>query len=148
MLKRNIVKKIKPVFRRYTRICVIQLLYAWQISHNKITKVDIEFLMLLNKRKIDIMYFNELYCGAIICLEKLDQIISSYVHRSYKSIGYVERSILCLAVFELLYQKNVPYRVIINEAIELSKMFGSQRSYKFTNKVLDKIGEKIRPNKQ
>ncbi|MCR3755072.1 MAG: Transcription antitermination protein NusB [Candidatus Westeberhardia cardiocondylae] len=148
MLKKNCFNKEKSIIRRHTRMHVVQFLYAWQISHNKITEVDIEFLISLNKQNVDIVYFRKLYFGSIMYIEILDKLIFPYTTRSLYEVGYVERSILCLALFEFVYQKNVPYKVIINEAIELSKIFGSQKSYKFTNKILDKIGINIRPNKK
>ncbi|WP_420885190.1 transcription antitermination factor NusB [Candidatus Westeberhardia cardiocondylae] len=134
--------------RRYTRISVIQALYAWQISKNKIVEIEMQFLMDLNHNFVDNIYFRELYLGSTTHVKELDKLILPNITRSLNMIGYVEHAILRLAIFELLYQKYVPYKVIINEAVELGKIFGTEKSYKFINSVLDKVGMQIRLNKK
>ena len=80
--------------------------------------------------------------------KELDKLMVPYLSRQLKELGYVEYAVLRIALFELSQCQDVPYKVAINEAIELAKTFGAEDSHKFINGVLDKIAPKIRPNRK
>ncbi|MFZ4834130.1 transcription antitermination factor NusB [Rouxiella sp. Mn2063] len=138
---------MKPAARRRARECAVQALYSWQLSKNDIADVELEFLTEQDVKDVDITYFRELLSGVANSAEKLDALMAPYLSRQLEELGQVERAILRLALFELSKRQDVPYKVAINEAIELAKIFGAEDSHKFVNGVLDKAGPHIRTKK-
>ena len=139
---------MKPAARRRARECAVQALYSWQLSKNDIADVELEFLTEQDVKDVDIAYFRELLAGVANSAEKLDALMAPYLSRQLDELGQVERAILRLALFELSKRQDVPYKVAINEAIELAKTFGAEDSHKFVNGVLDKAAPAIRPRKK
>ncbi|GBU12148.1 transcription antitermination protein [Enterobacterales bacterium] len=139
---------MKPAARRRARECAVQAIYSWQLSKNDIADVELEFLTEQDVKDVDITYFRELLTGVATNAEKLDALMAPYLSRQLEELGQVERAILRLALFELSKRQDVPYKVAINEAIELAKVFGAEDSHKFVNGVLDKAGPHIRANKK
>jgi len=135
--------KVSP--RRKAREFAVQAVYSWQLSKNDLTEIETNFLVDNQKRRFDIPYFQFLLRGIGDHLEVIDAAISPYVDRPLAEIDQVEKAILRMAVFELSYSKDVPYKVIINEAIELAKSFAADDSHKFVNGVLDKVVKQVRP---
>ena len=80
-----------------------------------------------------------------ICLDELNSEISSFIDRPIEKLSPIEHSILCISVYELMYDALIPYKVAINEGVELAKTFGGIDGYKYINGVLDKVAEKRRP---
>lgn len=134
---------INPYFRRKARACALQMLYSWEISQNNIKDNTIEFLKEKNKRNIDLEYFYDLIFGITHNCENIDNLMKPYLSRSLKKIGQVEKAILRISFYELYKRNDIPYKVSINEGIELAKLFGSEDSHKFINGVLDKAALKI-----
>lgn len=126
--------------RRY----VIQALYEWQMSGNLPRDIEQQFLIEHQSRKFDRPYFNELLLGVCEQVEELDTEISPLSDRPFKEINPVEKAILRLGCFELKNRIDIPYRVVINEAIELTKTFGADQAHRFVNGTMDKLAEKIR----
>nr|WP_202607317.1 MULTISPECIES: transcription antitermination factor NusB [Dickeya] len=139
---------VKPAARRRARECAVQALYSWQLSKNDIADVELQFLSEQDVKGVDIAYFRELLAGVATQAEKLDAQMAPYLSRQLDELGQVERAILRLAVYELSKREDVPYKVAINEAIELAKVFGAEDSHKFVNGVLDKAGPHLRPGKK
>ena len=139
---------MKPAARRRARECVVQALYAWQVSHNDIAEIELQFLAEQDVTDVDIAYFRELYSGTAAHAAELDQLMAPYLSRRLDELGQVERAILRLALYELSKRQDVPYKVAINEAIELAKTFGAEESHKFINGVLDKAAPFIRPGRK
>lgn len=135
---------IKPLFRRKARACALQMLYSWEISRNNIKHDAIEFLKEKNKKNIDITYFYELIIGITYDYQNIDNLIKPYLSRSLKKIGQIEKAILRISFYELYKRNDIPYKVSINEGIELAKLFGSADSHKFINGVLDQAALKIK----
>ncbi|WWO97436.1 MAG: transcription antitermination factor NusB [Candidatus Dasytiphilus stammeri] len=144
MVCKNIVKLTKYK-RRRAREYVLQALYAWQLSGNDIADIESQLFFQPDTKQIDILYFTELLRGVITYKKDLDLIIEQNISRKLDKIGPIEKSILRLSLFELIQFHNIPYKVIINEGIELAKTFGAEESYKFINAVLDNATIKIRP---
>lgn len=135
---------MKPAARRRARECAVQALYSWQISKNEIADVEVEFLADQDTKDVDINYFRELFSGAATHAGELDKLMAPYLSRTLDELGQIERAILRVAMYELSKREDVPYKVIINEAIELGKTFGAEDSHKFINGVLDKAAPKLR----
>lgn len=135
---------MKRSARRRARECAVQALYSWQVSKNDIAAVEAEFLAEQEMKNVDLTYFRELFTGAATNADVLDKLMAPYLSRTLAELGQIERAILRLAIYELRYREDVPYKVIINEGIELAKTFGAEDSHKFVNGVLDKAAANIR----
>ncbi|ARC54754.1 hypothetical protein AOQ88_00545 [Candidatus Riesia sp. GBBU] len=125
--------------RSKSRKKIIQLLYAWQISERNFLEIKDEFLFSNNNNDIDINYFVSSCIEIVKNIKIIDNKISLYVPEGISRINPVENSILRLAVFEFFFKNSIPYKVTINESIELAKVFGAKNSYKLINKILDKM---------
>jgi len=126
--------------RRYA----IQALYEWQVSGNSPKDIEQQFLIEHHSRKFDRPYFNELLNGVANQVEELDAEISPLSDRPYNEVDLVEKAILRVGCFELKNRIDIPYRVIINEAIELTKTFGADKAHRFVNGTMDKLAENLR----
>lgn len=135
---------MKPAARRRARECAVQALYSWQLSGNNIADVESEFLSEQDVKDVDVAYFRELFFGAATNAVRLDALMAPYLSRQQEELGQVEKAVLRLAMYELSYREDVPYKVVINEAIELAKVFGAEESHKFVNGVLDKAAPNAR----
>jgi len=139
---------VKPAARRRARECAVQALYSWQLSHNDIADVEYQFLAEQDVKDVDVLYFRELLSGVATNSAYLDGLMKPYLSRQLEELGQVEKAVLRIALFELSKRDDVPYKVAINEAIELAKTFGAEDSHKFVNGVLDKAAPVIRPHKK
>ncbi len=126
--------------RRYA----VQALYEWQVSGNVPQEIEQQFLIEHQTRKFDRPYFKELLIGVSEQVENLDELISPLSDRPFAEIDIVEKAILRLGCFELKNRIDIPYRVVINEAIELTKTFGADMAHKFVNGTMDKLAENLR----
>ena len=126
----------------------IKALYSWQLSQNDIADVEYQFLAEQDVKDVDVLYFRELLAGVATNTAYLDGLMKPYLSRLLEELGQVEKAVLRIALYELSKRSDVPYKVAINEAIELAKSFGAEDSHKFVNGVLDKAAPVIRPNKK
>ena len=136
---------MKPSPRRKARELAVQAVYSWQISDNSVNDVETHFLTENAKRRFDIDYFQTLFKGVVNNVTSIDDAIKPHVERPLDDVDHVEKAIIRVAIYELKECQDVPYRVVINEAIELAKAFGADDSHKFVNGVLDKAVKLIRP---
>lgn len=131
--------------RRRARECAVQAIYSWQVSKNDLSEIESSFMAEQDMKGVDKKYFRELLHGVISHSSELDTKMESFLNeRSLDELGFVEHAILRIAVYELLKREDVPYKVVINEAIDLTKTFGAEDSHKFINGVLDKVAPTIR----
>ena len=123
--------------RSAARVLLVQMLYEWQISGGNPETV---FTHQVNgKREIDYVYLKQVYFQVVEHVESIDQSITPKLDRDISRLNPIELSILRLAAYELRSVFEVPYRVVIDEAVELTKQFGAQDGYKYVNAVLDKL---------
>ncbi|MGB8338275.1 MAG: transcription antitermination factor NusB [Burkholderiales bacterium] len=130
--------------RRRSREFALQALYQWQVNGSNADSLISQLSEGEGYAKIDQAYFAELIKGTITSASDLEQKISQHLDRPLKQLSPVERGILMLACYELTTQLDVPYKVIINEGIELAKTFGGTDGHKYVNGVLDKIAPTLR----
>lgn len=128
---------IDPAARSRSRRRALQAVYAWQLSHTPVEKVLEQFSNEQDMEIADLPYFEALVRGVINGHKALDQALSMYVDRPMEHVDPIERAVLRLAAFEMRDRLDVPYRVIINEAIEIAKRFGSDHGHTYVNGVLD-----------
>ncbi|WP_272578194.1 MULTISPECIES: transcription antitermination factor NusB [unclassified Providencia] len=138
---------MKPTARRRARECAVQAIYSWQLSGNNVSDVEYEFIAEQDMSDVDVIYFRELLSGVANNAAKLDQLMAPFLSRQLEELGQVEKAILRVAMYELSYREDVPYKVAINEGIELAKVFGAEDSHKFVNGVLDKAAPAVRRKK-
>ncbi|KDN10495.1 MAG: transcription antitermination factor NusB [Gilliamella sp.] len=131
--------------RRRARECAVQAIYSWQVSRNDLADVETSFIAEQDMKGVDSKYFRELLNGVAKNTAELDDKMTPYLtERSVDELGQIELAILRIALYELMKRQDVPYKVVINEAIDLTKTFGAADSHKFVNGVLDKIAPTIR----
>jgi len=136
---------VKPSPRRKARELAVQAIYSWQLSQNSVSDIETNFLTDNSARRFDIDYFQQLLHGVTSSVSSIDSAISPHVDRPLDDVDHVEKAILRVAIYELNDSVDVPYKVVINEAIELAKSFAADDSHKFVNGVLDKAVKLIRP---
>lgn len=129
----------KPSARRRARECTVQALYSWAVSGNTAEQVELAFVLDQDMDGVDKPYFRKLFRQTIENIETVDFSISPYIDCAFDELDPIETAILRLAVYELRFELDVPYKVVINEAIEVAKVFGADESHKYINGVLDKI---------
>ncbi|NNM60269.1 MAG: transcription antitermination factor NusB [Legionellales bacterium] len=130
--------------RRRAREFAVQALYQWQITALPPSEVLLQFLVFEGIAKADQVYFKRLFLGITEISTELDFKFIPFLDRPLKEVNPVELAILRLGSFELLHCPELPYRVALNESIELSKIYGGTESHKFTNGVLDKLAKQLR----
>ncbi|EIJ71432.1 MULTISPECIES: transcription antitermination factor NusB [Pasteurellaceae] len=131
--------KKRPSPRRRARECAVQALYSWYISQNPVETVELSFVTDQDMKGVDMPYFRKLFRQTVENIPSVDSTMAPCLDRCSDELDPIEKSILRLAVYELKYELDVPYKVVINEAIELAKTFGAEESHKYINGVLDKV---------
>jgi len=137
---------MKPNVRRQSRSLAVQGVYSWQVSKNRIGDIEQQMLLEQNTKHLDVGYFQDLLRGVAVNATELDDAMRPFTERPYDEIDLVEKAILRVSAYELRFRLDVPYKVVINEAIELAKAFAADDSHKFVNGILDKAVKVLRPN--
>jgi N utilization substance protein B len=130
--------------RRRAREFALQGLYQWRLTRAEPAIIARQLAEARGFDKIDVAYFRDLLEGAVGAAEELEREIAPHVDRELERLSPVERSILLLAGYELARHPEVPFRVIVNEAVELAKAYGGTDGYRFVNGVLDKLAARLR----
>ena len=130
--------------RRRSREFALQALYQWQLSGDTADVLEKQLRAAKGFEKLDEAYFLKLLRGAISGAHELEQQLQPYLDRPLKQLSPIEHGILLLGAYELAHQPDVPYKVVINEAVELAKSFGGTEGHKYVNGVLDKLAAKLR----
>jgi transcription antitermination protein NusB len=137
---------VKPSARRKARKHALQGLYQVIYTGQEAEVIAAQHLAEMNHDKIDVEYFKKLLLGSVSNLVVLDEVFAPFLDRDIGELTPVELSVLRLATYELKEMPDVPYRVVLNEALELTKKFGSTDGFKFVNGVLDKTAKAVRPD--
>ena len=135
---------VDPAARSRARRRALQALYAWQMSNSPIDKVIEQFRAEQDMEIADLEYFEALVRGVAEHSEELDAVLSKFIDRTMAQVDPIERAVLRIAGFELAYRVDVPYRVVINEAIETTKRFGAEHGHTYVNGVLDRAAAEWR----
>ncbi|MET0070465.1 MAG: transcription antitermination factor NusB [Candidatus Thiodiazotropha sp.] len=130
--------------RSQARKHAVQAIYQWQMAGQDVADIINQFLEEQDLGSFEIPYFQELMKGVPGHLGELDELLKPTLDRAIESVDPVERAILRLGAYELSHKPEVPYRVVINEAVELAKVFGAEQGHKFVNGVLDQVAKKVR----
>lgn len=130
--------------RRRARRLVVQALYQWQLSGTSPSEIKSQFIE-TNPGKIDWDYFSEVFFSVTEKIEPLEVKLTEFLDRELVALDPIERALLCLGSYELADRIDIPYRVVINECVELAKIFGATESHKYINGVLDSLAFNLRP---
>jgi N utilization substance protein B len=133
-----------PHLRHRARRLAIQALYQWQVTRLDIAEIEQQFRAEGENANADLDYFGELLRGTVAHVDDIDKELTQVIDRPLAEVDQVERAILRLGTYELIHHVDVPYRVVINEAIKLAKVFGAEHGHKYANSVLDKVARKLR----
>lgn len=138
------MSKATPAARRKARHYAVQALYQWQLAGANIAQIEAEFRADNDMSKVDVEYFHDLLHGVPREKATLDEKVRPLLDRRLDEMTPVELAIVRLGAFEMLHRIDVPYKVVINEAVELTKTFGATDGHKFINGVLDKLAQRER----
>jgi transcription antitermination protein NusB len=130
--------------RRRSREFALQGLYQWQLAGKDATMIAAELAQADTFGQSDAAYFRTLLHGAIDNAAELEEKMAPFRDRRANELSPIERGILLLGGYELMRELEVPYRVVINEAIELAKVYGGTDGHKYVNGVLDKLASRLR----
>lgn len=130
--------------RTNARRSAVQALYQWQMTGQNLSEIESQFMQERRLENAQQSYFSELFHGVPEQLVAIDTALAEFVDRPVEDIDPVERAILRIGVYELLNCLDVPYRVILNEGINLAKRFGASQSHKYINGILHRIAQKTR----
>ncbi|MEA1891021.1 MAG: transcription antitermination factor NusB [Pseudomonadota bacterium] len=130
--------------RHLARRAAIQALYQWEMTQQSRLDIKKHFLADDRLKKTDSVYFEELVQEIPRLVDDIDNSLSPYIDRDITLVDPIEKAVLRLAAYELIHHAEIPYRVVLNEAIELSRTFGSENGYRFVNGILDKMGADVR----
>jgi len=130
--------------RRRARQALIQALYQWQMTGQDVDEIDAQFSEEHQGSKTDIPYFKDSLRQVIYQVVVLDEMIVPFIDRDILMLDPVERAILRLGCYELWQRLDLPYRIVINESIDLAKRFGADQSHRYINGVMDKLARKYR----
>lgn len=130
---------VDPVTRSRARRRAAQALYAWELGGNPMGRVIEDFRHEQDMQIADIEYFEDLLNGVAEHRKELDEGLAPFLDREVERVDPIERAVLRLAAYELKYRVDVPYRVVLNEAVEVAKRFGAEQGHTYVNGVLDKL---------
>jgi len=130
--------------RRRAREFALQGLYQWQLSGADVAVIEQQISEAKGFGRSDGAYFSALLEGAVREAQLIEQQVQPHLDRQFSLLSPIERAILLIAIYELVNQPEVPYKVVINEAVELAKSYGGTDGFKYVNGVLDKFATNLR----
>lgn len=133
-----------PALRRKARHYAMQALYQWQINHNALQQIELQFRGEYDFSQVDLEFFQELLHRIPAQLGELDALFAPYLDRPPQEVTPIELALLRIGTYELAHRIDVPFKVAINEAVSLAKKFGAAESHKYINGVLDAAARQLR----
>jgi len=137
-------KPSKSVKRREARQLATQALYQWHMAKTSLNEIEAQFRVDNDFSDVDASYFHDILHGVPANKTEIDIALAPCLDLTLDELDPVELAVLRLSTWELLKRVDVPYRVVINEGIELAKVYGSTDGHKFVNGVLDKLAPTLR----
>lgn len=130
--------------RKRARKLVLQALYQWQLSQSSLSQIEAEFRTDNDFAKVDTEYFSEVFYAIPKMVDELDKQFDVFLDRAIADVDPIEVSLLRMGTYELMHRVDIPYRVVLNEAVELAKQFGGTDGHKYINSILDKLSLRLR----
>ena len=141
---RSETRPFSPWSRRRARRLALQALYQWRIANSDVSAIEQQFEKDTSHKKVDAVYFREVVRGVILNSEALDALLAPILDRRVRELDPVEHTILRIAAFEMSHRLDVPFKVVVDEAVELAKSFGAEESHKYINGVVDRLADDLR----
>lgn len=130
--------------KQRARKLALQALYQWHMSGSELTEIDAQFRVKNNMERVDTEYFCALLYGIPKNLNELEAAFAPFLDRKVNELNPIELTVLRLGAFELMHCPEIPYRVVLDEAITLTKEFGSQDGHRYVNGVLHNLAKQSR----
>lgn len=137
-------KPSRSQLRSASRSFALQAIYQWQMNHSSVNEIEAQFAVDHDMSSCDKTYFRELIYGVSSKSKALDALFEPFLDRSLSELDAIELATLRIGSFELSERLDVPYKVAINEGVELAKSFGASESHKYVNGILDKLAQRVR----
>jgi transcription antitermination protein NusB len=134
----------RPRSRHHARQLLVQALYQWQLAPSDACDIEQQFTSHAEFETADTHYFQNVLYGVVDRIMEVDQLFAEFLDRPIAELTPVELSILRLSCYELRFRLDVPYKVVINEALELNKVFGCEDGHKYVNAVVDNVAKQYR----
>ena len=134
----------KIATRKKARKLLLQALYSWELSRTELSVIEAHILSENNPGDFDLAYFSEIFHAIPTCYPELETAFEPFLSRPLADLDPVEKCILWLSSYELMHRLDVPYKVVINEGLELAKKFGGTDGHKFVNGILDQLSATVR----
>lgn len=134
--------------RKKARRLALQALYQWIMANTSPTLIEADFMVKSDLTKLDKIYFKELLYNIAQQKDLLDDLFKDYLDRNLQSLNPIELIILRIGSYELQFRLDIPYRVILNEAVSLAKEFGAKGGHRYVNGILDKVAKSLRPTEK
>lgn len=130
--------------KKRARTLALQALYQWLMSGTALSEIEAQFRAIHNMDKVDVPYFCRLLHEVPAQVKQLESCFSPFLDREIHELNPIERTVLCIGAFELVHCPDIPYKVVLNESIALSKSFGAQDGHKYVNGVLHNVAKQVR----
>ena len=130
--------------RRRSRELALQGIYQWRLTSDDQEQIEKQILAEKGMGRCDVEFFSKLLRGVLTQHAELETVVATHLDRALDELSPVEFAVLMIGVYELTFHPEIPYRVVINEAVELAKTFGGTDGHKFVNGVLDKVAAQLR----
>src|SRR5690625_4465662 len=141
----DVPSALSPAARRRARHYAMQGLYKWHMAGADVSTIEAELRTDNDMAKVDVAYFHDLLHGVPKHMSEVEAVYAPHLQgRGAHELDPVTQALLRLGSYELKYRLDVPYKVVINEAVALAKKFGAADSHKFVNGVLDRVAERER----
>jgi len=134
--------------RRYSREFALRALYQWQLSGATASEIESQLAEDDRFPRADRELYSQIVTGVIAQADELKGIIAPALDRKIEELAPIERAILLIGTYELVHCPETPYRVIVNEGIELAKVYGGTDGHKYVNAVLDKLARTLRADEK
>ena len=130
--------------RHKARRAAVQALYQWHLTQQAPGEIENHFILDHEMDDIDVDYFHHLVREIPLHIHELDDHITPHLDRRLNDVDPVELACLRIGTYEFEFHPEIPYKVILNEAVELAKTFGAEHGHKYVNAILDKVAEGLR----
>ncbi|AKP74426.1 N utilization substance protein B [Piscirickettsia salmonis] len=139
---------MSPKMRHKSRKILVQAMYQWAMTGDNLSAIEMQFRSTNEMQHLDDEYFHELLHAIPAQISELDKTFQPFLQRAVDEISPVELAVLRVGTYELKERLDIPYRVVINEGVEMAKTFGAEDAHKFVNSVLDRVAQTIRKDEQ
>ena len=136
--------RFDPWARRRARRLLLQALYQWQMSGADEAEIERQFREDPNFERVDAEFFHDVLRGVISSCAALDECLAPLLDRKVMELDRVELALLRMGVYELCHRHDVPFKVVIDEAVGLARVFGAEESHRYVNGVLDAVARSQR----